>query len=522
VSSVKIGKKLILSLTSGMYEDSRFIFREYIQNAADQIDIAISEGLITANEANIIIHIDKAERNIIIYDNATGIKSEEVIKQLGDVGDSDKSGDETKGFIGIGRLGGLAYCKNLIFSTSYKGERIKTIMTWNADLLHKLIHDPSIEDDASSVIQRSFSVVYEEASEDEHFFQVELNSIHDENNELLEIQKVKDYLSMVAPVPYENLFFLSAKIKDNIKENHYPKLEEYKVLINGEQIYKAYRKNIYQKQGNDRKVIDTIHDIAYEEFRKKDGELLAWMWYGISKFEKVIPNDNIQRGLRLRCKNIQIGNDKTIVEKEYFKEQRGSYYFIGEIHVVHKDIMPNARRDYFVDSKTLRYLEINLKRFCSINLGNLYHYASTIRSAFKKESQLEELVKKYEEKHEEGFASDIEKEKLNERIESTKKELEKKTKERQRIVEKAKNDIVLESSISFIEDSYSAQPQINTEKEELDKLKEDKKKYKANTLSKLNKSERKLVSRIFDIIHKALTADDAEELTNKICEELQK
>ena len=39
-----IGKDVIESLTIGMYEDSRFIFREYIQNAADQIDKAIAEG----------------------------------------------------------------------------------------------------------------------------------------------------------------------------------------------------------------------------------------------------------------------------------------------------------------------------------------------------------------------------------------------------------------------------------------------------------------------------------------------
>ena len=36
-----IGKNVIETLTLGMYEDARFIFREYIQNAADQIDEAV-------------------------------------------------------------------------------------------------------------------------------------------------------------------------------------------------------------------------------------------------------------------------------------------------------------------------------------------------------------------------------------------------------------------------------------------------------------------------------------------------
>ena len=45
----QIGKDVIESLTLGMYEDCRFIYREYIQNAADAIDKAVSEGLMEKN-----------------------------------------------------------------------------------------------------------------------------------------------------------------------------------------------------------------------------------------------------------------------------------------------------------------------------------------------------------------------------------------------------------------------------------------------------------------------------------------
>ena len=41
----RIGKYVIDSLTRSMYEDSRCIYREYIQNAADQIDIAKEQHL---------------------------------------------------------------------------------------------------------------------------------------------------------------------------------------------------------------------------------------------------------------------------------------------------------------------------------------------------------------------------------------------------------------------------------------------------------------------------------------------
>ena len=41
-----IGKTVIETLTMGMYDDPRFIFREYIQNAADQIDIAVEKKIL--------------------------------------------------------------------------------------------------------------------------------------------------------------------------------------------------------------------------------------------------------------------------------------------------------------------------------------------------------------------------------------------------------------------------------------------------------------------------------------------
>ena len=38
-----VGKNVLESLTTGMYSDSRIIFREYIQNSTDAIDNAIKK-----------------------------------------------------------------------------------------------------------------------------------------------------------------------------------------------------------------------------------------------------------------------------------------------------------------------------------------------------------------------------------------------------------------------------------------------------------------------------------------------
>ena len=62
--SYKIGKNILENLTSGMYTDSKFIYREYVQNAADAIDDAIAKNIITNEDAKILINIDSQNRTI--------------------------------------------------------------------------------------------------------------------------------------------------------------------------------------------------------------------------------------------------------------------------------------------------------------------------------------------------------------------------------------------------------------------------------------------------------------------------
>ena len=69
------GANILENLTTGMYQDSRVIYREYIQNASDQIDFARKEGLLVKGKELIDIQLDARERTITITDNATGIPS---------------------------------------------------------------------------------------------------------------------------------------------------------------------------------------------------------------------------------------------------------------------------------------------------------------------------------------------------------------------------------------------------------------------------------------------------------------
>lgn len=528
MSEIKIGKNAIENLTRGMYEDSKIIYREYIQNAADQIDYALKHKLFD-EDLFIDIKIDKNRRNVTIKDNATGVSRKMIESTLAYVADSDKIKGEAKGFRGIGRLGGLAYCKKLRFITTAKGENQRTIMTWDANILSKMLDDKTVRDSAGTILQKIITYNYEECPADDHYFIVEMLDISNENVDLLDTEKVKEYIALNAPVPYDSKFYYKQKIYDYLREKGFSK-NEYKIFVDGEDILKLYTTTLFEKNpAGQRRKYDEVYDIKIQEFCNDNGELLAWMWYGISRFEKQIPHPlNQTAGIRLRQSNIQIGNERTLVP--LFKEARGNLYFIGEVHVVHKDLTPNARRDYFNESKVRNEFEAQLRYFFHTTLHQLYIDANRAKNAYKKEIALYKKEDDYSKKRG-RFVSDRERQKIEQEIEAAKTEKEKAKKDLVRLKAKAENDDVFSIVLKHIEDNHEkslkdagfskAAPKILTSSTSEEKPQKKKKGYLVDELSNLPDKQRKLVSRIYDVIARNLPPEQSEELINKIQEELK-
>ena len=118
------------------------------------------------------MRIDKDKRSISVQDNATGIPKDKVMAILRNIAHSTKKRGKDKGFRGIGRLGGLGYCSKLIFETSYYGEPIKSIMTWDANLLKNIINDRENSEEATEVLSKVTKVETEKESDDAHYFNV--------------------------------------------------------------------------------------------------------------------------------------------------------------------------------------------------------------------------------------------------------------------------------------------------------------------------------------------------------------
>lgn len=514
----KWGKNILENLTTGMYQDSKVSYREYVQNACDQIRVAIEENIISADDAHVTIFVDERNRYISIEDNATGVKGEQFRDLLGDIANSNKVQGKDLGFRGIGRLCGLAYCKTLVFTSSYVGEDSQSIMTMDAQKMRDILNSTEkVEADAVLETITKFSTKNEEP--DSHYFKVEMIGINKENTDLLDVSKVRDYLSFVAPVPYKNTFYYRESVYKHAEEISVP-IEEFRITVNGKQILKEYQRRLYEGTPESKRYYDEIFGVAFKDFYDNDGTLIAWMWYGLCRFEKAIPRKlNPMWGIRLRKGNIQIGDNEAL--GSLFKEARGNSYFIGEVFAISKQLIPNSQRDYFNENEMRVYFENRLREFFYDDLSKLYRIASEAKLSYKRLSEYNDAVEKYEEYRQKGFTDDDEERKLTDELnrvtvrkEEGKRKLEKLySAQTDHESMQTPTELVL-SAIKKKSDSKSIAAKAKKAEKQHEKLEDDdsKKKYWTDSLSKLSKKERKFLGQIIALVVKHVTDDEIKSI----------
>lgn len=512
------GANILENLTTGMYQDSKVLYREYIQNACDQIDKAYAIGLLRDNNGTIDIWLDAKKRIVSIEDNATGVRAAEFEHTLADIANSDKKLGEDKGFRGIGRLCGLAYCKQLIFSSTAAGENTVSIMKCDASKMRQLISENARgqKHTASEVLHAIYTFSSEKTADvANHWFKVKMIGINNENNDLLDFAQIKDYLSFVAPVPYQNTFIFRAKVYDHAKELK-QKLDEYTIRLNGEQVFKKYKTHFKTSKGN-----DDIFNVAFKDIYDSKNNLLAWLWIGVSHFKAIISKDCAMRGLRLRKENIQIGNDDAL--QKLFKEDRGHHYFIGEVFAVANDLIPNSQRDYFNENAVRNEFECSIRKYFNEELGKIYKEGSAINSLFGKIDAYEKKKAEFDEKrrnrkfisknHYNQYNSELEKAKIN--ADKSRIEIEKKKQK----ADAAPNNVVSQVIARIEKDRELKEDKPNNRHDIKDN--QPPSTLRVDKLSSYSKSERKLISKIFEIIASSVDEETAETIIRKIENGLQ-
>lgn len=341
--NVHIGKDLIELVTSGMYVVPITIYREYIQNAADAIDVARAQGLIGADErGRISIEIDHSQRSVVIRDNGCGISATNALETLLAIGGSTKRGTGARGFRGVGRLSGLAYCQELEFRTKAAHDPSVLSVIIDCKSLRNRLADPSFSGDVREVISGS-TYIWNEPSDDlgAHFFEVRLREVGRHRQDMLLNEKlIGQYLAQVAPVSFSDDFSYAPQIEEHL--SHFMNRSPIELTIGEDRVVRPYRDEIRVPGGPYRL---GISEIEFVEVANVDGEIGAVGWLAHHDYVRSIHPSLAVRGLRVRVGDLQVGEPDLL--DDCFKEARFNGWTMGEIHVLDRRIVPNARRDNF-------------------------------------------------------------------------------------------------------------------------------------------------------------------------------
>ncbi|MSM39513.1 MAG: hypothetical protein GJT30_07825 [Geobacter sp.] len=384
-----IGRQLFDIVTSGMYDNPLMIYREYIQNSVDSIDLAIQSELLSHESAQISISLNGHNRSIVIEDNGQGLDNDTAHGILTNLGCSPKEGTSQRGFRGIGRLGGLAYCDELVFETRSAGDELISVVRWNRKEFDAIAADTRRNITLSEMIQAVATLEYDDPTEETplHFFRVTLRNVHRFHSDMLmNLKSVTDYLAHSAPVPYNHqTFFYAEEIEQYLSD--VSDYRCYQIQVNGRQVFRPYADEVKLSTNSS----DKIQGIEYYQFKTVDGETIALGWYAKTQFLATLPNALNVKGIRIRQGNIEVGGEHCLDDK--FSEPRFSGWQIGEIHVVNNSLKPNARRDGFEHTPNFeRFLE--QAHALGRHLSSVCRKSSNTRIAsVRVQSSLEQLEK---------------------------------------------------------------------------------------------------------------------------------
>lgn len=156
-----------------------------------------------------------------------------------------------------------------------------------------------------------------------------------------------------------------------------------------------------------------------------------------------------------------------------------------------------------------------------------YYYANQVKKAFQSQTDYEKKVAEYDKKvSEAGFVDERDKEKAKKDLEAAKEKAEKSVRtielrEQDAVESKTLNRVFHELKESYRPETLKLSATVDTVKPK-EKDQKEEKKYLTQNLSKYNKREQKLISRIYTILQAILPKDMAEMVVAKIQEELSK
>ena len=358
--NILVGKDVLELVSGAMYVDPLDIFREYVQNATDSIDQSEQNS-----QAQIDIILDPNSRSITVRDNGAGLSNNDFASTMTAIGGSRKrSIPGSRGFRGVGRLAGLGYCRSLSFRSKGSGDQYIQELTWDCVKFKKILRDSSFQGNLEDVIKEVVSISSTLDKDKYSFFEVSLNGVvRLKNDILLNGERVKHYLSQVAPVPFRPEFSHRRELESRL--NKFGIGAGYAITLLDTSFIQAVPEIIYRPHRDEfsgaGSQVDRIGALQHLELPGVNGELAAIGWIADTGYFGAIPPSELLCGIRFRVGNIQVGGSDIVANQ--FPESRFNSWSIGELHVLTNKIVPNGRRDNFEENTHFENLLTQLQPY---------------------------------------------------------------------------------------------------------------------------------------------------------------
>jgi hypothetical protein len=341
-----IGAEVISILTRGMYPDPMDTLREYIQNAVD------------AKAEN--VHLKIRQNSVTVDDDGTGMDYQ-TLRNAIRVGVSDKNPKTNVGFMGIGIYSSFHLCdKLIIYSSDYKKLPCKLEMNFRGmrDLLSEqkeLRFENQISSnkltDLQTLLEKYIFLTEEGELKPSDFpsqgTRVELiglepvfYSLLSEFDDSTNSFNVSNYLRDVVPLHFDKENFewgeLIEKRITEICQQHDAKFEllNIKLQVNNaiEHLYRPYKNSDFKNNEPQEPLFQQL---------KKDNIFLGVAWGCLNSTRDKVSNKEL-RGFLIKKQGFAIGKRENLAK--YFRQSTHFDRYIGEVVLVHPEILPNSSR----------------------------------------------------------------------------------------------------------------------------------------------------------------------------------
>ena len=219
----------------------------------------------------------------------------------------------------------------------------------------------------------------------EHFFEVTMQGLQAAPASLVDPDEVRRYLEENVPLPYAPTWERRDQIERAYAAFFRSPMEFIELFLEveetKEQLFKPYSDSVKIARAPARLAAVDIDSIQNQE-------LGYWGWYGILDRPGAVADATVQ-GLRVRVRNIQVGGPEVVTEM--FGDVGPSYarlnaWYVGEIHIDPKKVIPNARRDGFEEDVAWLAIRESLVHGVIGDLARDAHQRSK-----KKQTELEKI-----------------------------------------------------------------------------------------------------------------------------------